>query len=203
MLGLEGDDVDQDVGSLAECLLECSRLAAVDADVPALQFVRHGPLAPTGDHDLPTALEETPRDRPAGLARAPEQECGLRHPADDINVISRYPMKPERSTSPLFVRIPIAAAEWLDRASFELKRPKQELVAEALRSLDVAKPPVGFARPAPGSRDVLTTAQLAELLQTDEKTVRDLARRRKLPGRKVGRDWRFSRAAVLDWLAGP
>jgi len=112
-------------------------------------------------------------------------------------------MKPERSTSPLFVRIPIAAAEWLDRASFELKRPKQELVAEALRSLDVAKPPVGFARPAPGSRDVLTTAQLAELLQTDEKTVRDLARRRKLPGRKVGRDWRFSRAAVLDWLAGP
>jgi excisionase family DNA binding protein len=48
---------------------------------------------------------------------------------------------------------------------------------------------------------VLTTAQLAELLQTDEKTVRAIAQKGELPGRKVGRDWRFSRAAVLDWLA--
>ena len=111
-------------------------------------------------------------------------------------------MQDERTTSALFVRIPTAAAEWLDRASFELKRPKQELVAEAIRALDTAKMPVGFARPSPGTRDVLTTAQLAELLQTDEKTVRAIAQKGELPGRKVGRDWRFSRAAVLDWLAG-
>jgi excisionase family DNA binding protein len=108
----------------------------------------------------------------------------------------------ERSTSALFVRIPTAAAEWLDRASFELKKPKQELVAEAIRVLDTTKMPVGFARPSPGTRDVLTTAQLAELLQTDERTVRTLARAGELPGRKIGRDWRFSRAAVLDWLGG-
>jgi excisionase family DNA binding protein len=108
----------------------------------------------------------------------------------------------ERTTSALFVRIPAAAAEWLDRASFELKKPKQELVAEAIRALDTAKMPVGFARPSVGTRDVLTTAQLAELLQTDEKTVRTLAGKGNLPGRKIGRDWRFSRAAVLDWLAG-
>jgi len=108
----------------------------------------------------------------------------------------------DRPTSPLFVRIPTAQAERLDRASFELKRPKQELVAEALRSLEVPKAPVGFARPFAGGREVLTSAQLAELLQVDEKAVRDLARRRELPGRKIGRDWRFSRSAVLDWLAG-
>ena len=111
-------------------------------------------------------------------------------------------MDSERPTSPLFVRLPAADAERLDRVSFELKRPKQELVAEALRSLDVQRPPIGFARPASGSRDVLTTAQLAELLQVDEKVVRDLARRGELPGRKIGRDWRFARSAVIDWLAG-
>jgi excisionase family DNA binding protein len=100
------------------------------------------------------------------------------------------------------VRLPAADAERLDRVSFELKRPKQELVAEALRALDVERLPVGFARPAPGIHDVLTTAQLADLLQVDEKAVRDLARRGELPGRKIGRDWRFSRGAVLAWLSG-
>jgi excisionase family DNA binding protein len=108
----------------------------------------------------------------------------------------------DRPTSALFVRIPTAAAERLDRASFELKRPKQELVAEALQSLEVPRAPVGFARPSAGVAEVLTTAELAELLQVDEKAVRDLARRGELPGRKIGRDWRFSRSAVLDWLGG-
>ena len=99
------------------------------------------------------------------------------------------------------MRLPAADAERLDRASFELKRPKQELVAEALRTLDVERPPVGFARPAPGSPDVLTSEQLADLLQVDEKAVRELARRGEVPGRKIGREWRFSRQAVLKWLA--
>jgi excisionase family DNA binding protein len=48
---------------------------------------------------------------------------------------------------------------------------------------------------------VLTTDQLAELLHVDQKAVLALARKGELPGRKIGRDWRFSRAAVLDWLA--
>jgi excisionase family DNA binding protein len=107
----------------------------------------------------------------------------------------------DRPTSPLFVRLPRAEAERLNQAAFELKRPKQELVAEAIRSLEVPRPPIGFARPSPGQSEVLTTAQLAELLQVDDDTVRALARRKELPGRKVGRDWRFSRAAILAWLA--
>lgn len=111
-------------------------------------------------------------------------------------------MESERPTSPLFVRLPRAEAERLDRASFELKRPKQELVAEAIRALDMPRHPVGFARPSPGQTEVLTTAQLAELLQVEEDVVRALARGGDLPGRKIGRDWRFSRAAVLTWLAG-
>jgi excisionase family DNA binding protein len=49
---------------------------------------------------------------------------------------------------------------------------------------------------------VLTADQLADLLQVDARTVRSLAARGELPGRKIGRHWRFSRRAVLDWLAG-
>lgn len=113
-------------------------------------------------------------------------------------------MQSERPTSPLFVRLPAADAERLDRAAFELKRPKQELVAEALRALDLPKGSVrfGFAQPGsePAAPDVLTTEQLAELLQVESETVQDLARSGELPGRKIGREWRFSRAAVLAWL---
>jgi excisionase family DNA binding protein len=49
---------------------------------------------------------------------------------------------------------------------------------------------------------VLTADQLADLLQVDARTVRSLAARGELPGRKIGRHWRFSRRAVLDWLGG-
>jgi excisionase family DNA binding protein len=124
------------------------------------------------------------------------------------------------SSSPLFVRIPSAEAEKLDRAAFELKTPKQELIAglvaryvdpstsaglDALRALRLDDGPlVGRASFRPyDDGDVLTTAQLAGLLQVDERTVRRLAGSGQLPGRKVGRNWRFSRRAVLDWLAGP
>ncbi len=110
----------------------------------------------------------------------------------------------QQHTAPLFVRLPQAEAEKLDRAAFELKRPKQELVAEALRALEVPRGRVafGFGAAQAETRDVLTAAQLAEVLQVEERTVRELAAKGELPGRKLGRQWRFSRQAVLDWLAG-
>ena len=49
---------------------------------------------------------------------------------------------------------------------------------------------------------MLTVEQAAELLRVDEDTVRTLAREAKMPARKVGRQWRFSRSAVLEWLGG-
>ena len=55
-------------------------------------------------------------------------------------------------------------------------------------------------RPA-SELEILTPAQLAELLQVDEEVVAELAERRELPGRKVGEEWRFSREAILAWLA--
>ena len=109
-----------------------------------------------------------------------------------------------KPTSPLFVRLPAASAERLSRAAFELKTPKRELVAglvdRYLGSDDVV---VGRAASRVREADVLTADQLAQLLQVDATTVRRLAADGELPGRKLGRHWRFSRQAVLDWLANP
>jgi excisionase family DNA binding protein len=107
-------------------------------------------------------------------------------------------------TSPLFVRLPATSAEKLNRAAFELKTPKRELVAGLVdRYLGAADVVVGRAATQIRAPDVLTVEQLGELLQIDEKTVRALAAKGELPGRKLGRHWRFSRQAVLEWLATP
>jgi excisionase family DNA binding protein len=104
----------------------------------------------------------------------------------------------------LFVRLPAASAERLNRAAFELKTPKRELVAGLVdRYLGADEIVVGRAATQVREPDVLTVEQLAELLQVDAPTVRKLAAAGELPGRKLGRHWRFSRHAVLEWLANP
>ncbi|MBI4961638.1 MAG: helix-turn-helix domain-containing protein [Desulfomonile tiedjei] len=50
--------------------------------------------------------------------------------------------------------------------------------------------------------EVLTTEEAADFLRLSPYGVRDLARRKVLPGRKVGRDWRFYRADLVAWLRG-
>ena len=50
--------------------------------------------------------------------------------------------------------------------------------------------------------EVLNVVQAAELLQLETKLVLELAEAGKLPGRKLGTDWRFSRSALIAWLAG-
>jgi excisionase family DNA binding protein len=117
---------------------------------------------------------------------------------------------------PLYVRLPSAAAEKLDRAAFELKTTKQNLVAElvdahlplastrrvVVESMDDALI-VGHHSFMPAeAADVLTLAEAAELLRTDEQTLAQVAERGELPGRRLGGEWRFARSAVLRWLAG-
>jgi excisionase family DNA binding protein len=107
-------------------------------------------------------------------------------------------------TAPLFVRLPASSAERLSRAAFELKTPKRELVAGLVdRYLGADEIVIGRAATQVGEPDVLTLEQLADLLQVDEKTAGALARKGELPGRKIGCEWRFSRQAVLEWLAEP
>jgi excisionase family DNA binding protein len=126
--------------------------------------------------------------------------------------------------SPLYVRIPTAEARKLDRAAFELGAPKQDLVAGLVaRYVDPAD--LGALEELAGRRrvtvetsddsltvgrhsfqpagpsEVLTLDELAALLQAEPADVERMAEAGELPGRKIGEGWRFSRRAVLDWLA--
>lgn len=48
---------------------------------------------------------------------------------------------------------------------------------------------------------MLDAAGAAGLLKVSTKTVLKLARLGELPARKVGREWRFERSALLDYVA--
>jgi len=50
--------------------------------------------------------------------------------------------------------------------------------------------------------EILTPAQAAALLQVDEEAVLALAEEGRLPGRRIGDEWRFGRAALVEWLSG-
>ena len=112
---------------------------------------------------------------------------------------------------PLFVRLPVEQADDLDRASYELKVAKKDLVtalvARHLRRVVVEVGnndlTVGRAdfRPHP-TPEVLTLEQAAELLQVEPEQAAELAEAGELPGRKLGETWRFSREALIAWLAG-
>jgi excisionase family DNA binding protein len=124
----------------------------------------------------------------------------------------------EQDYTALFVRIPTTEAEKLHKAADVLRTPKRELITRLVERFDphdpvwtqeVAGPPMPAAaewevgrasfRPTEVS-EVLTPAQLAELLQADEEAVVELAERGEIPARKVGSEWRFSRSAILAWL---
>jgi excisionase family DNA binding protein len=126
--------------------------------------------------------------------------------------------RPRKQTddTALFVRIPSAEAAKLHRAADALGAPKRELITRLVAQyVDPDDPTMlnalGSAqaewsvgqhsfRPAE-QLEILTPAQLAGLLQVEEKVVIELAEVRELPGRKVGKEWRFSRETILAWLA--
>jgi excisionase family DNA binding protein len=90
---------------------------------------------------------------------------------------------------PLYVRLPARQARALDDLVSASGRRKQEvgridLPAEA------------------GSGDVLTLAELAALLRVPAERAEERALAGDIPGRRLGDEWRFSRAAVMAWLAG-
>ena len=114
----------------------------------------------------------------------------------------------------LFVRIPQAQARALDRLAFETRRPKQAVVSEMLgRYIEgrrtplharVEEPELGWHSFRANTSDVLTLEGVAELLEVTPELVAELAESGEIPGRRIGSEWRFARAAVLAWLAqGP
>jgi excisionase family DNA binding protein len=129
----------------------------------------------------------------------------------------------------LYVRLPATAVDKLDRAAEALGVHKKDLVAglvsqyvdpdtrQGLSALGSLSQPrrvtVDLGEPSPtlgtysfqpyDPPEVLNAEQAAQLLQIDENVVIELAEAGKLPGRKLGAVWRFSRAALVAWLAGP
>jgi excisionase family DNA binding protein len=116
----------------------------------------------------------------------------------------------------LFVRIPSEHAAKLHRAADALGAPKRELISRLVAQYVNPDDPTAMSalgavgadwtvgqhsfRPA-SELEILTPMQLAGLLQVDEDVVIELADKGELPGRKVGEEWRFSREAILAWLA--
>lgn len=63
--------------------------------------------------------------------------------------------------------------------------------------------PARVAEPRDVSGDVLTLAEAAAYLRLDETEVVRLVTEQGLPGRRTGRDWRFLKTALQDWLKQP
>jgi hypothetical protein len=59
------------------------------------------------------------------------------------------------------------------------------------------------ASSAPSEPEVLRSEQAGQLLQLEPAVVERLAGAGELPGRMLAGEWRFSRTALLAWLAGP
>ena len=54
---------------------------------------------------------------------------------------------------------------------------------------------------SPRSDEVLTLKEASELLKLSKSTLYNLARKGKIPARRVGRSWRFVKLSLLRWLA--
>jgi excisionase family DNA binding protein len=120
------------------------------------------------------------------------------------------PKKPT-SGGALFVRLPADALHQLDRAAETLGMRKKDIVANLVSTLasqggarapSVPQGSYSF-RPYERTPEVMSVEQTAEFLQIEESVVLELAEAGTLPGRKLGAAWRFSRAALVEWLATP
>jgi excisionase family DNA binding protein len=130
--------------------------------------------------------------------------------------------------TPLYVRLPSAAVEKLDRAADALGMHKKDLVAGLVtkyvdpgdqRSLaalgSMVAPRPTFASSDGGTTfgsysfrayeapEIMNAEQAGQFLQLDEKTVLQLAEAGELPGKRLGEVWRFSREGLVSWLSAP
>jgi hypothetical protein len=128
--------------------------------------------------------------------------------------------------TPLYVRLPKTEGDKLDRAAAALGVHKKDLVAglvhryvdpdsqqglTALDSLSSRRLEVTDGGPMVGSYsfqpydppEIMNAEQAGQFLQIDERNVIELAEGGKLPGKKLGPVWRFSREALVAWLSTP
>lgn len=51
------------------------------------------------------------------------------------------------------------------------------------------------------TKEILNIEEAAQLLGVSTKTFAKVLREGEIPGRKIGREWKFSRQALVDWVA--
>jgi hypothetical protein len=129
---------------------------------------------------------------------------------------------------PLYVRLPKTEGDKLDRAAAALGVAKKDLVAglvsryvdpdsqrglSELDSLSTKRPLIGradsgltmgtYSFQPYEPPEVMNAEQAGQFLQIDPNNVIELAEAGKLPGKKLGPVWRFSRDALVEWLSTP
>lgn len=50
------------------------------------------------------------------------------------------------------------------------------------------------------AKEILNMQEVCELLNVSEKTMIKLLKEENIPARKIGREWRFSRTAIIEWI---
>ncbi|MFT5291702.1 MAG: excisionase family DNA binding protein [Planctomycetota bacterium] len=54
--------------------------------------------------------------------------------------------------------------------------------------------------PGSSDRDILNLEEAAKLLGVSVKTFNKVLHSESIPARKIGREWKFSRQALIDWV---
>ena len=80
---------------------------------------------------------------------------------------------------------------------------KRQLIEDAVREhLGDEGLTVGRVALRENPPEILTAPEAAAFLRVDESELLSAAVEGELPGRAIGDEWRFSRAALLAWLRG-
>lgn len=121
--------------------------------------------------------------------------------------------------APLYVKLPSNAIDKLHRAAAALGVHKKDLVADlvtkyvdpdTIESTPLRRPMLMTGGPTMGQYwyqphdppEVMTPREAGDFLQISERNLIELAEAGQVPGRKLGPEWRFSREALVHWLAG-
>jgi excisionase family DNA binding protein len=103
--------------------------------------------------------------------------------------------------TPLYVRLAADQARRLEEAVSVSGKSKRQLIEDAVRDhltdTGLAVGRIALREEAP---EILTAPEAAALLRVEESELLAAAGRGELPGRAIGAEWRFSRAALLAWL---
>ena len=102
---------------------------------------------------------------------------------------------------PLYVRLGGDPSSRLEQAVAVSGKTKRQLIEDAVREhLTDEGLVVGHVALREQDPEVLTLSEAAALLRVEEGELEGEAQRGDLPVRRIGGQWRFSRAALLAWL---